>query len=174
MCAGRYCAEAELAPDPAHPVDEVLVVRRARSAGRRHAGEEPNAGVDRLTQRVLGADLRRGGQPQQLVLRESVGGRDRCHRRLASRQCARLVEHYRVDLAGHLQRFAATVDSIGFGVTPNPDLIGKLQPGFLPDVQRTLNWVHLATRYPVRVRVENPPPDLFRIAESAVVKIRGR
>ncbi len=69
-------------------------------------------------------------------------------------------------------RFAATVDSIGFGVTPNPDLVGKLQPGF-PDVQRTLNWVHLATRYPVRVRVENPPPDLFRIAESAVVKIRG-
>jgi membrane fusion protein, multidrug efflux system len=69
-------------------------------------------------------------------------------------------------------RFAATVDSIGFGVTPNPDLIGKLQPG-LPDTQRTLNWVHLATRYPVRIRVQNPPADLFRIAESAVVKIRG-
>jgi membrane fusion protein, multidrug efflux system len=69
-------------------------------------------------------------------------------------------------------RFAATVDSIAFGVTPNPDLVGRLQPD-LPDVQRTLNWVHLATRYPVRIRVENPPPDLLRIAESAVVKIRG-
>jgi membrane fusion protein, multidrug efflux system len=69
-------------------------------------------------------------------------------------------------------RFAATVDSIAFGVTPNPDLVGKLQPD-LPDAQRTLNWVHLATRYPVRIRVENPPPDLFRIAESAVVKIHG-
>ena len=69
-------------------------------------------------------------------------------------------------------RFAATVDSIAFGVTPNPDLVGTLQPD-LPDVQRTLNWVHLATRYPVRIRVENPPPDLLRIAESAVVKIRG-
>ena len=69
-------------------------------------------------------------------------------------------------------RFAGVVDSIGFGVTPDPDLIGNLQPG-LPDVQRTLNWVHLASRYPVRVRVENPTPDLFRVGESAVVTIRG-
>jgi multidrug efflux system membrane fusion protein len=52
-------------------------------------------------------------------------------------------------------------------------VIGRLQPG-LPDVQRTLNWVHLASRYPVRVRVENPPPELFRISESAVVVIRGQ
>ena len=70
-------------------------------------------------------------------------------------------------------RFTATVESIGFGVTPDPDRIGTLQSG-LPDVQRTLNWVHLATRYPVRVRVHNPSPDLFRIGESAVVKIGGR
>ena len=70
-------------------------------------------------------------------------------------------------------RFTATVDSIGFGVTPDPDRIGTLQSG-LPDVQRTLNWVHLATRYPVRVRVHNPSSELFRIGESAVVKIGGR
>jgi len=69
-------------------------------------------------------------------------------------------------------RFTGVVDSLGFGVTPDPDVIGTLQPG-LPDVQRTLNWVHLASRYPVRVRVENPTPDLFRIGESAVVTIRG-
>ena len=69
-------------------------------------------------------------------------------------------------------RFAGVVDSVGFGVTPDPDKIGRLQPG-LPDLQRTLNWVHLASRYPVRVRVENPTPDLFRISESAVVTIRG-
>ena len=68
--------------------------------------------------------------------------------------------------------FAGVVDSLGFGVTPDPDLIGTLQPG-LPDVQRTLNWVHLASRYPVRVRVENPPPDLFRVGQSAVITIRG-
>src|SRR4051812_2444898 len=70
-------------------------------------------------------------------------------------------------------RFTATVESIGFGVAPDPDRIGTLQPG-LPEVQRTLNWVHLATRYPVRVRVDHPSPDLFRIGESAIVKIAGR
>lgn len=70
------------------------------------------------------------------------------------------------------ERFSAVVDSIGFGVTPDADVIGRFEQG-LPDVQRSLNWVHLASRYPVRVRVENPPPDLFRVSESAVVVIRG-
>jgi len=69
-------------------------------------------------------------------------------------------------------RFAGVVDSIGFGVTPNPDVAGRFEQG-LPDLQRTLNWVHLASRFPVRVRVENPAPDLFRVSESAVVVIRG-
>ena len=69
-------------------------------------------------------------------------------------------------------RFSGVVDSVGFGVTPDPDIIGTLQPG-LPDVPRTLNWVHLASRYPVRVRVSDPPSDLFRIGESAIVTIRG-
>src|SRR6266700_3410298 len=71
------------------------------------------------------------------------------------------------------RRFVGFVDSIGFGVRPDADVIGHFESG-LPDVQRTLNWVHLASRYPVRVRVENPEPDLFRISESAVVIIRGR
>lgn len=70
-------------------------------------------------------------------------------------------------------RFAGVVDSVGFGVTPDPDLIGRIDVGNLPDVQRTLNWVHLASRYPVRVRVEHPVPDLFRLGESAVITIRG-
>jgi multidrug efflux system membrane fusion protein len=69
-------------------------------------------------------------------------------------------------------RLAGVVDSIGFGTTPDPDVIGRLGPG-LPDVQRTLNWVHLASRYPVRVRVKDPPADLFRVGESAAVVIRG-
>src|SRR5260221_3140288 len=69
-------------------------------------------------------------------------------------------------------RFAGVVDSVGFGVTPDADVFGTLTSG-LPDAQRTLNWVHLASRYPVRVRVKDPPPDLFRIGESAVVTIRG-
>ena len=70
-------------------------------------------------------------------------------------------------------RFSGVVDSIGFGVTPDADVIGRFEQG-LPDVQRTLNWVHLASRYPVRERVENPTPELLRVSESAVVVIRGR
>ncbi len=69
-------------------------------------------------------------------------------------------------------RFKGVVDSVGFGVTPDPDVFGRLEPG-LPDAQRTLNWVHLASRYPVRVRVQNPSPELFRVGESAIVTVRG-
>jgi len=69
-------------------------------------------------------------------------------------------------------RFSGVVDSIGFGVTPDADVVGRFEQG-LPDVQRTLNWVHLASRFPVRVRVEHPSPELFRVSESAVVVIRG-
>jgi multidrug efflux system membrane fusion protein len=71
------------------------------------------------------------------------------------------------------RRFAGYVDSIGFGVTPDADVIGNFQAG-LPDAQRTLNWVHLTSRYPVRVRVLDPKADLFRISESAVVIVRGK
>ena len=70
-------------------------------------------------------------------------------------------------------RFSGVVDSIGFGVTPDPDVFGRLESG-LPDPQRTLNWVHLASRFPVRVRVMDPPAELFRLSETAVVVIRGR
>ena len=70
------------------------------------------------------------------------------------------------------ERFKGIVDSVGFGVTPDEDLIGKITPG-LPDVQRTLNWVHLASRFPVRVRIQSQPNEIFRLGESAVVVIRG-
>lgn len=70
-------------------------------------------------------------------------------------------------------RFQGVVDSVGFGVAPDADLIGRLTPG-LPDVQRTLNWVHLASRFPVRIRILSQPNDIFRLGESAVVVVRGR
>ena len=69
-------------------------------------------------------------------------------------------------------RFAGTVDSIGFGVTPATDVISNLGNG-LPSLERTLNWVHLASRYPVRVRITDAPPDMLRLGETAVVVIRG-
>jgi multidrug efflux system membrane fusion protein len=71
------------------------------------------------------------------------------------------------------RKFEGTVESTGFGVMPDESLVGKLTKD-LPDVQRSLNWVHLATRFPVRVRVENPQPDYFRIGASAMVVVRGQ
>jgi multidrug efflux system membrane fusion protein len=68
--------------------------------------------------------------------------------------------------------FHGTVESIGFGVTPDPDVMGKFEPG-LPDLQRTLNWVHLASRFPVRIRLDSPQEDTFRMGESAVVIVRN-
>ncbi|RKP46357.1 multidrug transporter subunit MdtN [Trinickia fusca] len=64
------------------------------------------------------------------------------------------------------QRFRGTVDSISYGVLPNEG--GLALPGGLPRIERTLNWVHVAQRFPVKIRVENPNPDLFRIGTSAV------
>jgi len=69
-------------------------------------------------------------------------------------------------------RYKGVVDSIGYGVTPDADVVGRFTQG-LPDVQRTLNWVHLASRFPVRVRIEADPNDVFRLSESAVVVVHG-
>jgi multidrug efflux system membrane fusion protein len=64
-----------------------------------------------------------------------------------------------------------TVESIGYGVTPDPDIMGQFGPG-LPNLQRTLNWVHLASRFPVRIRIERPSNDAIRMGESALVIVR--
>ena len=70
------------------------------------------------------------------------------------------------------EKFEGTVDSAGFGVTPDASLVGNLSQG-LPDVQRSLNWVHLAARFPVRIRVDAPSPEVFRIGASAMVVVHG-
>ena len=68
-------------------------------------------------------------------------------------------------------RYDGVVDSVGFGVQPDSTLVGSFGPG-LPDVQRSLNWVHLATRFPVRVRIQAAETEPFRLSESAVVVMR--
>jgi multidrug efflux system membrane fusion protein len=70
-------------------------------------------------------------------------------------------------------RYDGVVDSVGFGVRPDSTLVGTFASTGLPDVQRSLNWVHLATRFPVRVRINAPASEPFRLSESAVVVIRG-
>jgi membrane fusion protein, multidrug efflux system len=68
------------------------------------------------------------------------------------------------------QRFAGSVDSIGYGVSS--DEAGLALPGGLPHIQRTLNWVHVSQRFPVKIRVDNPNPDLFRVGTSAVAVLQ--
>ncbi len=65
-------------------------------------------------------------------------------------------------------RFDGAVDSIGWGVLPDEG--GSAQG--LPKVPRSINWVHVAQRFPVRIRISNPSAALFRIGASAVVTIR--
>jgi membrane fusion protein, multidrug efflux system len=59
------------------------------------------------------------------------------------------------------------VESIGWGVRPD----GAGGPG-LPSVQRTLNWVIVAQRFPVRVLLDNPPPDAVRIGATVSIVVR--
>lgn len=74
-----------------------------------------------------------------------------------------------VYLMGHPDRkFHGVVDSAGFGVLPED---ARIIQG-LPDIERTLNWVHLATRFPVRIRITDPDPQLFRIGATAVTIVR--
>ncbi|MBV8828000.1 MAG: HlyD family efflux transporter periplasmic adaptor subunit [Acidobacteriaceae bacterium] len=77
--------------------------------------------------------------------------------------------HVDVFLMEHPDRkFSGVVESIGYAVFPED---GKVSGG-LPDVDKTLNWVHLSSRFPVRIRVEHPDPALFRIGASAVTVVR--
>jgi multidrug efflux system membrane fusion protein len=74
-----------------------------------------------------------------------------------------------VYLLGHPdRRFKGHVESVGFGVLPED---ARLANG-LPNIERTLNWVHLSARFPVRIRIEDPDPQLFRIGETAVTVVR--
>jgi len=66
------------------------------------------------------------------------------------------------------KKFTGEVESIGYGVFPED---GETTAG-LPNIERTLNWVHLSTRFPVRIRVQNPDPDLFRVGATAVTVVR--
>jgi multidrug efflux system membrane fusion protein len=77
--------------------------------------------------------------------------------------------HVDVYLMGHPdRRFNGHIESIGYGVLPED---AQLANG-LPNIERTLNWVHLSARFPVRVRMDDPDPQLFRIGETAVTVVR--
>ena len=59
------------------------------------------------------------------------------------------------------------VDSLGWGVAS--DVSATI--GGLPHVERTLNWVRIAARFPVRILLDAPPDDLMRYGATAVIVI---
>ena len=61
------------------------------------------------------------------------------------------------------------VQGIGWGVI-DQDRVNV--PRSVPYVERSLNWVRVAQRFPVRVRLEHPPQELMRLGASAVVEIK--
>jgi len=61
-----------------------------------------------------------------------------------------------------------SVESIGSAVAE----LDNLGIAGVPPVQRDLNWIRIAQRFPVRIALESPPEELMRIGASAVVVVR--
>lgn len=75
----------------------------------------------------------------------------------------------RVFVMGNTSRsFSGVVDSVSYGVAPGDGV--KL--GGLPFMEKTINWVHVSQRFPVKVAVSAPDEELFRVGASAVVMLR--
>jgi multidrug efflux system membrane fusion protein len=66
------------------------------------------------------------------------------------------------------RRFRGTVVGLGWAVSPEN---GTSVNG-LPRVDRSLDWIRLAARFPLRIRVEDPD-ESFRIGASAVATVQG-
>jgi membrane fusion protein, multidrug efflux system len=67
------------------------------------------------------------------------------------------------------KRYRGTVVGLGWAVLPEN---GTSVMG-LPRVEKSIDWVRLATRFPVRIKVEDPD-ESFRIGASAVVTVGER
>ena len=67
------------------------------------------------------------------------------------------------------QPIKGRVESVGWGVLDQERIN---LPRSVPYVERSLNWVRVAQRFPVRVRLEQPPRELMRLGASAVVEVK--
>ncbi len=76
------------------------------------------------------------------------------------------VDVYLMNNPSH--RFDGIVESIGYGVHPDD----SNRASGLPQIDRTLNWVHLSARFPVRIRVNHPDSQLFRVGVTAIGVVR--
>jgi len=68
-----------------------------------------------------------------------------------------------------VQPIKGVVQGIGAGVL-DTDRINL--PRSVPYVERSLNWVKVAQRFPVRIRLADPPERLMRLGATAVVEVK--
>jgi len=71
-------------------------------------------------------------------------------------------------LADRTRPVRGTVEGIGWGVASR-DVIQV--PSALPIVPKSLDWVRVQQRFPVHIRLNEPPPDLMRVGASAVAVV---
>jgi len=67
------------------------------------------------------------------------------------------------------QRLSGRVQSLGYGVrtTDSISILG------LPVIDSSVDWVRVAQRFPVTIRLEEPPEELMRVGASASVTIHS-
>jgi multidrug resistance efflux pump len=79
-----------------------------------------------------------------------------------------------ITLLGHEdQPFEGIVQSVGSGIFV-PDGSSGTSTILLPSVSPTIDWVRLAQRFPVRIRVQEKCPVPLRIGQTASVAVYGR
>ena len=69
----------------------------------------------------------------------------------------------RITVMTNHSTFEGVVDSVGTGVLPDG---GSVIEG-LPVIQKSINWVHVSQRFPVKIAVKDPDLNLFRMGASA-------
>ena len=84
--------------------------------------------------------------------------------RIAPGDCARVYV-----LADRSRPVTGRVEGIGWGVV-SEDLVNL--PRGAPYVPKSLNWVRIVQRFPVRIRLADPPAELMRTGASAVAVVR--
>lgn len=73
-------------------------------------------------------------------------------------------------LADRSRPVQGRVDGIGWGVA-SEDLVNL--PRGVPYVPKSLNWVRIVQRFPVQIRLTDPPENLMRMGASAVVVVQN-
>jgi multidrug efflux system membrane fusion protein len=78
------------------------------------------------------------------------------------------VDVYLLSAPDH--HFTGIVQGVGWAVESKDEIDDSHG---VPDVARELNWVHIAQRFPVRIEVQKPDPELFRMGASAVAIVKS-